>query len=68
MRSSMAIHGLEPYASDKTIAPDTLIKPFQARGIRAVVTDGGIQTTGSVTNFRIGRGTLVDALRQEARH
>jgi hypothetical protein len=61
MWASMAIQGLEPYASQRKLletAPDTLIKPFQRVGI--IVTGGG-QTTWFATDFGLGRGVLIDA-------
>jgi hypothetical protein len=60
MWASMAIQGLEPYASQRKAPPESLMKPFQARGINVIVTGGGIQTTWFVTDFRAGRGTKVD--------
>jgi hypothetical protein len=58
--AAMALQGLEPQATWIKSPPDTLIKPFQAGRVRVVVTGGGIQTTWFVTDFGIGRGTLVD--------
>jgi len=57
MFASMAIQGLEPYASQKKMPPDTMIKPFQRVGI---VVAGGGQTTWFVTDFGVGRGELID--------
>jgi hypothetical protein len=57
MFATMAIQGLEPYASQKKLPPDTLIKPFQRVG---VVVAGGGQTTWFVTDFGLGRGELID--------
>ena len=62
--ASLAMQGLEPYASWYKEPPDTLIKPFNnPRAIHIVVTGGGIQTTWFVTDFRLGRGVLVDKWR-----
>jgi len=58
MYSTMAIQGLEPFASQKKLPPDTLIKPLRQAGI--VVAGGNIQTTWFVTDFGVGRGVLVD--------
>jgi hypothetical protein len=58
--ASMALQGLEPYATYKRMPGNTLIKPFNPRSIQVIVTGGGIQTTWFVTDFRAGRGTLVD--------
>ncbi|MBF8268792.1 MAG: hypothetical protein HW386_501 [Gammaproteobacteria bacterium] len=59
--ASVAMQGLEPYASWYKLPPDTLIKPFNnPRGIQVLVVGGAIQTTWFVTDFRLGRGVLVD--------
>jgi len=59
--ASVAMQGLEPYASWYNLPGETLIKPFNnPRGIQALVVGGGIQTTWFVTDFRLGRGVLVD--------
>jgi hypothetical protein len=56
-----ALQGLEPYASWLKLSPETLIKPFtNPRSIQVVVTGGNIQTTWFVTDFRFGRGILID--------
>jgi hypothetical protein len=60
MQATMALQGLEPQATWIKSPPDTLIKPFNAKSIQIIVTGGGIQTTWFVTDFRVGRGTLVD--------
>ncbi len=60
MYASMAIQGLEPFASQRKLPGDTLITPFQPRSVQVIVTGGGIQTTWFATDFRAGRGTLVD--------
>jgi hypothetical protein len=60
MSASMAIQGLKPYADWYKLPPDTLFKPFNSKAIQIIVTGGGIQTTWFVTDFRVGRGTLVD--------
>ena len=58
---SLGRQGLEPYASWQKLPPDALIKPFNnPRAIQVVVTGGDIQTTWFVTDFRLGRGVLVD--------
>jgi hypothetical protein len=57
----MALQGLEPYATWLKLPPETLIKPFSNPGsIQVVVAGGGIQTTWFVTDFRFGRGVLID--------
>jgi hypothetical protein len=59
MFASMAIQGLEPYASQRKAPQESLIKPFQPRGIGVVVAGAG-QTTWFVTDFGVGRGVLID--------
>ena len=59
MWASMAIQGLEPYASQRKQPPETMMKPFQARGIGVIVTGQG-QTTWFATDFGVGRGVRVD--------
>jgi len=59
MWASMAIQGLEPYASQRKAPPESMMKPFQPRGIGVIVTGKG-QTTWFVTDFGVGRGVLVD--------
>jgi hypothetical protein len=57
----MALQGLEPYATWRKAPPETLIKPFNnSKAIQVVVAGGRIQTTWFVTDFRFGRGILVD--------
>jgi hypothetical protein len=58
----LAFQGLEPYATWRKGPPETLIKPFNnSKAIQIVVTGGKIQTTWFVTDFRFGRGILIDA-------
>ena len=59
----MAYQGLEPYATWMKKSPEELIKPFNSRSIQTVVAGGGIQTTWFVTDFRLGRGILIDKWR-----
>jgi hypothetical protein len=60
--TAFAFQGLEPFATWRKLPADTLIKPFNnARAIRVVVAGGKVQTTWFVTDFRAGRGILVDA-------
>jgi len=59
--SRMASQGLEPFATLRKVPPDKLIKPFtNAKAIQVVVAGGKIQTTWFVTDFRFGRGILID--------
>jgi len=60
MYSSMAMQGLEPYASQRKQPPETLMNPLRRGSVGVVVTGGGIQTTWFVTDFGVGRGTRVD--------
>jgi hypothetical protein len=44
---------------EKTLYPSgEKTKPFQASGIKIIVTGGGIQTTWFVTDFQLGPGML----------
>jgi hypothetical protein len=57
----MGLQGLEPYATWLKLPPETLIKPFtNPKSIQFVVAGGNIQTTWFVTDFRFGRGILID--------
>jgi len=58
----MALQGLEPYATWQKATPETLIKPFanNPKSVQVIVTGGKIQTTWFVTDFRFGRGILID--------
>jgi hypothetical protein len=57
----MALQGLEPFATWLKASPNTLIRPFRNAGaVKVIVAGGGIQTTWFVTDFRIGRGILID--------
>ena len=56
--------GLEPYASWRKAEKETLIKPYQnANNIKEVVVGGNAASVWFVTDFRPGRGALVDAWR-----
>ena len=57
----MALQGMEPLATWFKASPKTLIKPFRNPGaVKVIVTGGAIQTTWFVTDFRPGRGILID--------
>jgi hypothetical protein len=57
----LALQGLEPFASWLKASPETMIKPFtNAKAIQVVVAGGNIQTTWFVTDFRFGKGILID--------
>jgi hypothetical protein len=56
-----AFQGMEPYATWRKAPPETMIKPFtNPKAIQVVVAGGKIQTTWFVTDFRFGRGILID--------
>lgn len=53
--------GLEPYASWRKVSGASLIKPFQnPQNIKTVVVGGNAASVWFVTDFRAGRGVLVD--------
>jgi len=57
----MAAQGLEPYATWIKLPPETMIKPFiNPKAIQIIVAGGKTQTTWFVTDFRMGRGVLVN--------
>lgn len=59
--TAFALQGLEPYATWRMLPDDTLIKPFNnPKAIQLLVTGGSVQTTWFVTDFRVGRGVLID--------
>jgi hypothetical protein len=61
MSAALASQGLEPYATWKQLPPDALIKPFNnPQGIQVVVVGGKTQSTWFATDFRLGRGALID--------
>jgi hypothetical protein len=58
---SLGLQGLEPYATWEKIPQDQLIQPFSnAESIRTVVVGGQTNTLWFVTDFRVGRGVLID--------
>lgn len=60
----MGLQGLEPYASWQKLPRDTFIKPFNNPGaIRIIAVGGEVQSTWFATDFRLGRGVLVDEWR-----
>ncbi len=59
--AGLAFQGLEPHATWMKSPPETLIKPFNVKSIQVVVVGGKIQTTWFVTDFRLGRGVVVDS-------
>ncbi len=62
--TALALQGLEPYATWKKLPGDSLIKTFtNPKAIQILAVGGNIQTTWFVTDFRLGRGVLVDTWR-----
>jgi hypothetical protein len=61
--ASLAFQGLEPHATWMKSPPETLIKPFNEKNVQILVVGGKVQTTWFVTDFRLGRGVLVDSWR-----
>jgi hypothetical protein len=58
----LARQGLEPYASWKKLPDAALLKPYNnAKGIQVVLVGGKTQSTWFATDFRLGRGVLIDA-------
>jgi hypothetical protein len=58
---SLGLQGLEPYATWEKIPQDQLIQPFSnAESIRTVVVGGQTNTLWFATDFRVGRGVLID--------
>ena len=59
---SSGLQGLEPYATWQKIPQDQLIQPFSnPKGVNTVVVGGKTNTLWFVTDFRVGRGVLVDS-------
>ena len=57
----LAIQGLEPYATWEKLPGDTLIKPFNnPKGISVILVGGKTQSTWFATDFRVGKGVLID--------
>jgi len=62
--SNLGLQGLEPYATWKKMPPDSLIEPFtNAKSINTVVVGGQTNTIWFITDFRVGKGVLIDAWR-----
>ncbi|MBN1189374.1 MAG: hypothetical protein JXA46_06470 [Dehalococcoidales bacterium] len=62
--SNLALQGLEPYATWKKVPEESLIEPFtNPRGINTVVVGGQMNTIWFVTDFRVGKGVLIDTWR-----
>jgi hypothetical protein len=62
--SNPASQGLEPYATWKKLPPDSLVEPFtNPQAINTVVVGGQTNTIWFITDFRVGKGVLIDAWR-----
>jgi hypothetical protein len=61
MAEPLALQGLEPFAAWRKLPGDAVIKPFNnPKGINVVVVGGKTQSTWFATDFRLGRGVLID--------
>jgi len=61
MAGPLALQGLEPYATWRKLPGDTPIKAFNnPRAIQIVLVGGKTQSTWFATDFRLGRGVLID--------
>lgn len=59
--ANLALQGLEPYATWQKIPQETLIKPFfNSKAINTVVVGGQTNTIWFITDFRLGKGVLID--------
>jgi hypothetical protein len=62
--ANLGLQGLEPYATWQKIPPDSLIEPFtNHKAINTVVVGGQTNTIWFITDFRLGKGVLIDAWR-----
>ena len=61
MAEPLALQGLEPYATWQKAPGDAMIKPFNnPRAIQIVLVGGKTQSTWFATDFRLGRGVLIN--------
>lgn len=61
INGSLALQGLEPYATWRELPGEALVQPFNnPRAIQILVVGGMTQSTWFATDFRLGRGVLVD--------
>jgi hypothetical protein len=59
--SNLGLQGVEPYATYKKLPPDDPVKPFtNPKAINTVVVGGQTNTMWFVTDFRLGKGILID--------
>lgn len=62
--TSLARQGIEPFATWYKLPPDALIEPFNdPKNINTVVVGGQTNTIWFITDFRAGKGVLVDTWR-----
>jgi hypothetical protein len=62
--ANLGLQGLEPYATWQKIPQDSLIEPFtNPKAINTVVVGGQTNTIWFITDFRLGKGVLIDAWR-----
>ena len=62
--ANLALQGLEPYATWQKLPPDSLVEPFtNPKAINTVVVGGQTNTIWFITDFRVGKGVLIDAWR-----
>jgi hypothetical protein len=62
--ANLALQGLEPYATWHKLPPDALVEPFtNPKAINTVVVGGQTNTIWFITDFRMGKGVLIDAWR-----
>jgi hypothetical protein len=62
--SNLAAQGLEPYATWKKMPPDSSIEPFNnPKAINTVVVGGQTNTIWFISDFRVGKGVLIDTWR-----
>lgn len=62
--TSLALQGIEPYATWYRLPPDSLIEPFNnPKAINTVVVGGQTNTIWFITDFRVGKGVSVDSWR-----
>ncbi len=62
--SNLGLQGLEPYATWRKLPPDSLVEPFtNPKAVNTVVVGGQTNTIWFITDFRVGKGVLIDAWR-----
>jgi hypothetical protein len=59
--SNLGLQGVEPYATYRKQPPDEPVKPFtNPKAINTVIVGGQTNTMWFVTDFRLGKGILID--------